>query len=144
MRMRTDVTIDRKQVRCPNTSHGGYDKYKAQVGDIVLFNESGHSLVGRMIGRIVYAPPCGETPAIRNYILVIALSQDMTFSMERWVNPADVMRVQAPRSHKQVMDYFLSDQIVKAPVSEVRAAASEMWTTLDQYLEWKIKTGVTA
>jgi hypothetical protein len=136
--MRQDASIDKKQVRCPNASHLGFDKQVAQVGDIVQWNIDGdNARIGRMIGRIAYAPMlAGDVRPIQNYILVLALAPDMSYTCERWVNPADVTRVQAIREQRAVMEYFLSDQVVKAPIAEVRAAASEMWTTLTRYRTW--------
>jgi len=74
--MRTDATIDGRQVHVPNASHLGYDKWVAQVGDWVVWSyEPGTGdCIGRMIGRVHYAPPCGETPAIKDYIEVLQLS----------------------------------------------------------------------
>lgn len=98
--MREDVTIDRQLVHCPNASTLGYGKYRAQVGDWITYREmytdgSFNERVGRMIGRIAYAPPCGETPAIKGFILAAVLTCEMTSVAERWINPADVMRVHA-------------------------------------------------
>lgn len=50
--MREDVKIDRKQVRCPNASHLGFDKYNAQVGDIILYQDGDTERIARMAGRI--------------------------------------------------------------------------------------------
>lgn len=132
--MRTDAIIDKKQVRCPNASTLGYGKWKAQVGDIVLFQEGERrTRVGRMIGRVHYAPTCGETPAIRDYLLLICLGDMLSWTCERWVNPADVLEVQSPRDQEEVLDYFLSDAMLKAPIDEVRETATEGWKTLERY-----------
>ena len=130
--MRTDAIIDKQQVPCPNTSHIGYDKRKAQVGDIVNFTDTGtgpdgkpasRTRVGRMIGRIKYAPALsGDKHAIRNYILVVALAEDLTYTSEFWVNPADVTRVQSMRNHREILDWFISDLLTHAPIEEVRRA----------------------
>lgn len=132
--MRTDAIIDKRQVRCPNASHLGYDKWKAQVGDLITFREGDHGITtGRMIGRIHYAPPCGESPAINNWLLVIGINSMLDHTFERWANPADVTRVQSLREQQAVMGYFLSDEILKAPIEEVRRGTTDGWTTLSRY-----------
>lgn len=137
--MRTDATIDKRYVRCPNTSHLGYDKWCAQVGDIINWTESGETRIGRMIGRVHYAPPCGEIPAIRDYILVVGMAQDLTHTFERWVNPVDVTRVQAIRNHAEILEWFLSDDMVRAEVGEVRRALEWGGSGLKPYRAWRTK-----
>lgn len=132
--MRTDATIDRKYVRCPNCRDGfAYDKSRAQVGDLVWFTESGHTKLGRMIGRIAYAPSLDGEPCIQNYILCAVLSENMTYMFERWVNPVDVTRVTPVQNQADVMRWFMSDEMIQAPIPEVRRATSEMWSTLFAY-----------
>lgn len=140
--MRTDCTIDKQQVICRNASTLGYGKYKAQVGDVIAWRDSteGDTRIGRMIGRIKYAPSLmGDKGPVRNYILAVQLGMEMTSISERWVNPDSVYSVQSIRDHRAVTEYFLSDQMVKAQVHEVRTAASEMWSTLDKYRAWRGK-----
>lgn len=97
--MRTDVQIDRKQVHCPNASGIGYGKYKAQFGDIVIASADGHVTIGRVAGRIAYATAIGEDRGpIRDWLVVVALSSNLTFPMERWINPADVIEVYDPQN----------------------------------------------
>jgi len=142
--MRRDAIIDKKQVPVPNASHLGYDKWKAQVGDLVLYLETDvngqriGSRLGRMIGRVKWAPQLAGSKPIRNWIILIALSDDLSHSYERWVNPEDVLRVQTPRDeHKRTLDYVLGSEILKAHVNEVRMAASDGWKDLKAYREWK-------
>lgn len=137
--MRTDVTIDKKQVPCPNASRIGYDKYKAQVGDVITYTERGQEHTARMIGRIVHAPSLGETPAIKGWILAIRINHELDHTCERWINPADVTRVQSLRDHRRVMEYFLSDDLTTAPIEEIRQSTSAGWSTLTAYREWKAK-----
>lgn len=136
--MRTDARIDKKQVKCCNASTLGFDKYFAQVGDIITYRESGQLRIGRMIGRIAYAPACGETKSIQNYILAVVIDNySLNHTCERWINPADVERVQSIRDQMHVLDWFLSDDMVKAPVDEVRQSTSDGWSTLYAYRNWK-------
>lgn len=138
--MRKDVIIDRQQVRCKNASHLGFDKAKAQVGDIVIYrddNDTSH--IGRMIGRIRYAPGIGGSPVIRNHILAVVLGERIDCTFERWINPDSVISIQSIRNHRDIMTWFLSNQMVSAPLQEVRECAAEMWSTLDAYRAWKNK-----
>lgn len=135
--MRTDVTIDKKQVHCPNTSRLGFDKSKAQVGDLILFSEGERIITARMIGRIAYAPQCAETPPIRGWILAICLNDSLDHTFERWVNPADVLRVEPLENEsihrRAVTEYFLSDELTQAPINEVRRSTTDGWSTLAKY-----------
>ena len=141
--MRTDARIDRKQVACPNASHLGFDKYKAQFGDIVVFNESDKSKVGRVIGRIDYAPALGETPAIRNYLVVAALTEDLTHVSERWVNPEDVTRVFDPNEESRnipaLINFFFSPKFRDESVDLLRRWTDTGFATPNDYLAWELR-----
>jgi len=136
--VRTDAIIDKRQVRCPNASHLGFDRWQAQVGDLILFTDGERTSVGRMIGRVHYAPPCVESLAVHDWLLVVGLAADLGHTFERWVNPLDVERVQSIREeHSRILTWFLSDQMIKADVQEVRKSTSNGWSTLDAYHAWK-------
>ncbi len=101
--MRRDATIDRRFVRCPKASTLAYGKWRAQVHDWIVWRypesdgtpgDGPH--IGRMIGRIAYAPSLGETGQIKDWILVLALSSDHTHAYERWIDPAWVSQVNGP------------------------------------------------
>ena len=130
--MRQDASFDKRQVICKNATHLGYGKIRAQVGDLVLTKDG---LLARMIGRITYAPTLAPTDKpIRNWILAVAMTgQMLEHTSERWIDPADVTRVESIRNQADVLAWFLSDQMTKAPIDEVRRCASEMWSTLDAY-----------
>lgn len=99
------ATIDGCRVLCRKGSFHHYGAY-AHVGDWLTYDESNGSesngllRVGRMIGRIKHAPAFGvgtdSTPAIDNWLLVLALSNDATSLYIRWVNPDNVTRVESP------------------------------------------------
>jgi hypothetical protein len=136
--MRTDVRIDKQQVQCPNASHLGYDKWRAQVGDIITFREADQLRIGRMIGRIAYAPNLNGGRSLRNYILAVVLdNHTLSHTCERWINPADVVRIQSIRNQWQVLDWFLSDDMISAPVNEVRESTAGGWSTLYAHRNWK-------
>ena len=112
--MRTDAIIDKRQVKVPYSSHIGFSKWRAQVGDLILFTEGGRTVTGRMIGRVHYAPALGETPIIRDYILCVCLNDALDYTFERWVNPIDVVQVEPmtdehARKRIEVTAWFLSD-----------------------------------
>jgi hypothetical protein len=142
--MRTDATIDKRQVRCPNASTLGFGKWKAQVGDFILFKEGDRQVCGRVIGRVHYAPPCGESPAVRDSVLTICLGDHQNFTMERWVKPEDVLYIESMdgeqgEKRRAVMAWFLSDEIVQAPIEEVRKSTTDRWSTLAAYRQWRQK-----
>lgn len=98
--MRTDVTIDKKQVPLPLGGQIGFMKYKVQFGDIVFFKQDPNNAavtIGRMIGRIAHAPRIDGDADIRGWIVVAALGSTLSFAMERWVNPADVVACYDPK-----------------------------------------------
>lgn len=98
--MRTDCKIStRKQVYCRNASRLGHDKYKASVGDIIVYREH-HSddsytlRTARMIGVVVSAPKIDPSDAeIKDWLLVLTLAHDSHTCYERWVNPDWVTQI---------------------------------------------------
>lgn len=141
--MRTDAIIDKRQVLCTNANLIGYGTYKARVGHLIMWQDQTRVMVGRMIGRIHYAPSLGETAKIENWILVVALTGSMLDGLgERWVNPVDVLRIEPIRNQMDILTYFLSDDMVKAPQAEVRRCANQGWSTLAAYREWKANAGL--
>ncbi len=126
--MRTDTRIDRYPVKCFQASTLGYGKYIAEVGDIIIYRESTynvedlktlsnphvHERIGRMAGRVHYAPALGETPEIKNHILVVCLSLDSPCAYERWIAPEDVLRIYDPnhadRKILELITFFFSPE----------------------------------
>lgn len=141
--MRHDVTIDKRQVTCPNASVIGYGKRNAQVGDVIRFEENGIPRIGRMIGRIAFAPAiCGEKKHIEGYILAVCLGIELTHLAERWVDPATVTYVTPLWNQAEVCAEFFSDKLTKTPLEIVRAAASELWSTVSAYIKWRKDVGL--
>ena len=140
--IRKDATIDRRQVPCPNASLIGYGKRNAQVGDVIRFEEHGRIRLGRMIGRIEYAPAIGETPRIKNWILAVCLGEDLTHMAERWVNPETVIDVTPVQNQGEVCSAFFSDTLTKTPMGLVRLAANGLWSTVTAYLDWRKESGI--
>lgn len=141
--MRTDARMDRKQVQCPNVSQLGFDKWKAQFGDIVMFTEGEKTRVGRVVARIEHAPALGETEALHNYLCVAALSDDLTFVMERWVKPEDVLRIYDPNEpslHIQdTIRFFFSPEFKNESVDTLRRWLSSGFATPNDYLAWELR-----
>ena len=141
--MRRDATIDRQQVHLPNASTLGFGKYKAQFGDVVLYQQDEHTYIGRVAGRIHYAPPLesSEKP-IRDYLLVIALGTRLDFAMERWVNPEDVTECFDPSNEhcriQEVLAFLFSPQFKTESVDTLRRYAGE-WSTPDRMRKWEAK-----
>lgn len=154
--MRNDARIDRKYVACPNASTLGYGKWKAQTGDIVVYRQATYeakdlkemtnpyysSRVGRVIGRIAHAPNLDEYgKTIRNYLLIVGLSEDLTAAMERWVNPVDVTRVYDPRetNTQALISFFFSPEMPKEPVNILRQWSTSGFSTVQEYREYLSK-----
>ena len=141
--MRTDATFDRKQTYCPNTYPTlGYGKYKAQFGDCLLYKENltngdYNMRLARVAGRVDYAPAIGEdsTPT-RDYVLVITMSDDLTFVMERWIAPEDIIRVWDPnhkdRNIEQLIQFFFSPAFKQESIETLRQWSASGYSTPDK------------
>ena len=89
--MRTDCTIDGKQVICRNATLLGFATCKARVGSYFVYHDGTEQRMGRMLGRVAYAPALqGDTKPIVNHILAMVWFP-MGHCCERWINPADVI-----------------------------------------------------
>jgi hypothetical protein len=81
-----------------------WDTARSQLGSVIE--------IGRMIGRIVYAPAIGDSPAIKGWIMTATLGMEHTAVFERWINPAWVTQV-----HPNVPDiarflsFFAGDEL---------------------------------
>jgi hypothetical protein len=146
--MRTDITIDRKQVKCPNASMLGFGKWKAQVGNLVTYrvtytDGSSREETGRMVGRIAYGSNLTTGGSLRNHLVLLSISSDLTHTMERWIDPKDVVRIHDIDEEylqiRSVMNWFLSADLTKAPVEEIRQCLSHGSRTLDSYRDYKAK-----
>jgi hypothetical protein len=142
--MRRDATIDRQQVLVPNASTLGCGKYKAQFGDVVLYKElNGHTRIARVAGRIKFAPALEpQEKSIRNWLLVIALDERLSWSFERWVNPADVIECFDPENEhcrmQELLAFIFSPKFKQESIETLRRYAGE-WTTPDRLREWEAK-----
>lgn len=122
--MRTDGMIDRRQVTCPNASLLGYGRGVARVGDWLTWSYTTQDGIdpqihhGRMIGRVKYAPACGDTPIIKRWIEVLELSPELTHAYIRWIDPAEVTTIYR---HRKDMRAFLSWFAGKLPTRDVLA-----------------------
>lgn len=64
--MRTDVTIDQRQVHCPNACTLGFGRYQARFGDFIQYKEWIDR--ARDAYQIRYAPKrsCYSAPVLAN------------------------------------------------------------------------------
>lgn len=135
--MRT-ATYDRKQVLCRNASHIAYGKVKAQFGDLVQFVENAERHIGRVVARIDYAPPSGDAPAIRNWLMVAVLNVGHAYRSVRWVNPDDVSFVESVRDdHRRTVKEFFSDDFMRFSLDDTVRSLQEQWSTTAAYVEWR-------
>lgn len=133
--MRTDVRIDRKQVKCKNSEVIGYSKWIARCGYIIHFKEGPHTRFGRVIGRIAHGYEGDES--LENHLVVITIGYDLGHSFERWVDPDDVIAAYDPKDVSarilETMQYVLSPEILRADIDEVRRCAEAGYATLEKY-----------
>ena len=148
--MRNDARMDRKQTYCPNTYPTmGYDKYKAQFGDCILYKEhleNGEYNVrlARVAGRVDYAPAiCDDTSPIYDNVLVMAMSDTLTFVMERWIAPEDIIRVWDPnhkdRNIEQLIQFFFSPAFKQESIETLRQWSASGYSTPDKMRDAQAK-----
>lgn len=143
--MRTDARIDRRAVKLPYRSTLGFDKLIARVGDMVLYREHymdgthSDSRIARVAGRVKHAPALeGDSKPVRNFLLVITMSEDLTYAMERWIDPVDVQRCWRPQSkHAALMAFMLGEEFHKFPVDELRAWTASGFETPQEFRDYR-------
>lgn len=119
--MRTDATIDRRQVKLPYISYGR-GEWKARYKDFVVWNDQGTLRLCRVVGRIVYAPELGSkeqgtySPAIRNHLMLVCLNPSHQSSFIRWVPPEEIVECYRPSDYvqqaKKHIDRLFSDAFI--------------------------------
>lgn len=127
-KMRTDAVIDKRMVECKHLIPTlGFDKWVAQVGDLILFDDGGGVKAGRMIGRIKDAPDLANPgKRLKNLILVIAITDGLFGGMhERWVRPEDVRRITPVRNQIDSLMGLFSDDLLRMPIDTARYEAAE-------------------
>lgn len=100
--MRTDCTIDGKQVICRNATLIGFATCKARVGSYFVYHDGTEQRMARMLGRIAFAPALPDIDGkygtgakhIKNHILAMVWFP-MGHCAERWIDPADVIECYA-------------------------------------------------
>jgi len=103
-----------RSVRCPNASVLGYGKWKASPGDWLTYEDgTGRSVPARMFasvhdwqGRTDNDPPV--------LLAVVALAEDLTFGMLRWVNPEHVERVEGRQPPAAMLAWITGAQFEEA------------------------------
>lgn len=148
--MRTDATIDRKWVKLPNASTLGYGKWRAQFGDFVVFRtggepDGGFPSLGRVAGRVVYAPALepNEQP-VRDWLLVITFTQDMCSVGERWVDPAWVGYCYEPqKKHAALWRFMQSDEFKEYSANDLRAWSESGFSTYTDWLAYQLRNEPT-
>jgi len=105
-----DCDVYEYPVTCSNTSTLGFDKIKAQRGDIVCWADGDQGThIGRMVG-VVHAKAFGdEAPAIAGHLLVLALNQCLTYAHLAWIDPTDVRQVVSCQ-HKNFLAKFFGNE----------------------------------
>lgn len=131
--MRTDVTTSKKQSEyLANASTLGYGKYKAQFGDIVIYRENENTVrVARVAGRIEHCPKLDDDPNMKGWLIVVALGMNLTHTMERWINPDDVIECFNPSPDKfggrdiiALLSFFFGEDFKKHSTDELRQWAN--------------------
>lgn len=100
--MRTDCTIDGKQVICPTATLIGFATRKCRVGSYFVYRDGTEQRMARMLGRVAFAPALPDINGkyatgakhIKNHILAMVWFP-MGHCAERWIDPADVIECYA-------------------------------------------------
>lgn len=96
--MRTDCTVDNEPVSCPNTDLSGYSHVTACPGYCIVYkqfnaDDNFQYVIARVLGRVSAPARPPYQDAVKNWLLVMRLSEDGTHASEYWVNPLLVSRV---------------------------------------------------
>ena len=95
----------------------GSGKYKASPGDFIVWKSGDVTLRGRMVGMLDAPADGPSVPAVKGFILVMTLSDDLTHTYPAWVDPKDVVRViNCPRD---VVSWLLSDEFQAMAVEDI-------------------------
>ena len=107
---RNDIERDRKQTMCFESSTIGYSTYKLRYGDLFMYKETytdGTSKwrLAKCHGRI---RPNYKTSGRRDWlILAQAMSDNATFTYERWIGSEDVMEITPKeKANKHILAFF--------------------------------------
>lgn len=102
--MRTDTTITKRQIICPNSTLLGYSTHKARVGRWIQFSTAddwtGQTRIGRMIGNVSAPAISPNEEPVKNWLLVMVLNSDLTSCGQLWVKPERVMAIYTKRPRK--------------------------------------------
>lgn len=83
--------LDNTQVRAPNASHLGFDKWRVKRGDLFSYTDQGHDYIARSLGCIKWCDRDGED--CRGWICALVLGQCAEHAYIRWVNPQRITRI---------------------------------------------------
>lgn len=116
--MRTDCKISAHPIKCPNASRLGYGLSVASVGNLIVYKEfhkddSYSTRIARVIGCVTAPKIAPDDSEIKDWALVLALSDNCTHLYERWVNPEWVVEVR------------------EMPVNILRFLAQQTWPDAD-------------
>jgi hypothetical protein len=93
--MRTDIKVVNRPVKLPydNILKMGRYKMEACKGDIIGYKgfPNGIVSIGRVVGKILDKSEYEDRHNCNGYICCVVISEDMSFTMERWIDPVDVL-----------------------------------------------------
>lgn len=114
---RQDVTKNKKQTLCRNSTLLGYSTNVLRTGDLFVYNEPRYTagkpksltvfpILGRCHGQIKPKKALGKEK-IQWYILAQVADKSMTTTFERWIEPKDVTEI-IPQiyANKHILDFF--------------------------------------
>lgn len=109
---RKDITRDKRQSKCLNSTLLGFSSYTLKYGDFFIYEESytdgtKQKRFAKCHGRVKPEKSLGNEP-VQYYILAQVISFDLRYDMERWIEPKDVIEtVPAERMNDHVKKLFI-------------------------------------
>jgi hypothetical protein len=83
--------LDNTQVRAPNASHLGFDKWRVKRGDVFSYSCDGQNHIARSLGCIRWCDSDGED--CRGWVCALVLGQCAEHAYIRWINPQWITQI---------------------------------------------------
>ncbi len=136
--MRKDISTDRKQVSCKNSSTLGFSCKTLYCGEKFIFvdeSSDDQKRLGRMVARIS-ACSSPDHANVTGRIIAVVLTEELGLC-ERWVRPEDVIRTfHDQRGYDKSLETvteFLTMDAKAYEVNKVRAFVESGFSTMKKF-----------
>ncbi len=136
--MRKDISTDRKQVYCKNSSYLGFSCKVLRCGEKFIFvdeSSGDQKRLGRMVARISACSSLDHAN-VSGRIIAVVLTEELGLC-ERWVNPEAVVRtfhngLKYDDSLETVTEFLTMDVKVHE-INKIRAMVESGYSTMKKF-----------